>query len=178
MKFFQFIVTHPKPKSRKICLIFKKRGNTFKKFSYLKSLYQIHYIREPYHRGFKLQSSECGISHCFFFFFFFFFFQKKHRRCMFICCFFFFFFFSRGDCNKPKVQDNWEEFRSNVNLKLFLSDHTDCVREKSCFLVILGHQTTTLPRRVRILQSIENSDKVIDLNVSITIFWASQLQKK
>jgi hypothetical protein len=113
LEFFQFIISHLKPKIWEnwpdVCkksLFFKKSAPPPKKASDLIEKLFIRYIisenRTVDVSSSSLQNVEFGI----------FFKRNIVDACLFVL------FFHRGECIKPKVQDNWEGAHSKVNLKL------------------------------------------------------------
>ena len=123
MKFFHFIVTHPKPKMWENLLDFWKRGITPQNSSDLIENPLIKYIISE---NLTIEVSSSNL-------------QSVEFRC-----------FPRCDCIKPKVQDNWAGTHSNVNLKLFFRWPYILGKGEVLFSAILGHQTTTLSQRGRI----------------------------
>jgi len=106
VKFFQFVVSHLKPKIWENLPELWKKGNSSKKVT---NLIESPFIRQVISDNPTIEVSSSNLQNVEF--------RKmwKHCRWMFIC----FVFIPRGDCIKPKVQDNWEGAHSKVNVKLF-----------------------------------------------------------
>jgi hypothetical protein len=151
LEFFQFIVTHPKPKIWENWPDFLKNAPPPKASNLIEKVFIRYIISE----NFTVDVSSSNLQNVEFRIFFF---QKKYCRCMFIC----FVFFPWGDCVKPKVQNNWEGALSSVNLKLLFKWPYRYDQGKVLFSWGFRAQNYNFtPKRMN-LQSIYNSEKLID----------------